>query len=93
MGLFTGLLTLPLAPVRGVAWVAEQVAQEAERELYDENRIRAEMLQLEIDADDGLIDADERREREEELFDRLAVAQMRRADAAAAQPWQEGPNG
>ena len=23
MGLVTGLLTLPLAPVRGVAWVAE----------------------------------------------------------------------
>ena len=26
MGLITGLLTWPLAPVRGVAWVAEQVA-------------------------------------------------------------------
>jgi hypothetical protein len=32
MGLFTGLLTLPLAPVRGVVWVAEAVAQEAERQ-------------------------------------------------------------
>jgi uncharacterized membrane protein len=32
MGLFTGLLTLPLAPVRGVVWVAEVVAQEAERQ-------------------------------------------------------------
>ena len=40
MGLFTGLLTLPLAPVRGVVWVAEQVAQEADRQLYDEDRIR-----------------------------------------------------
>jgi Gas vesicle protein G len=33
VGLITGLLLLPLAPVRGVAWVAEVVAQEAEREL------------------------------------------------------------
>jgi hypothetical protein len=33
VGLISGLLTLPLAPVRGVAWVADIVAQEAEREL------------------------------------------------------------
>lgn len=33
MGLFTGLLTLPLAPVRGTIWIAEQLAAEAEREL------------------------------------------------------------
>ena len=93
MGFFTGLLTLPLAPVRGVAWVAEQVTEEAERQLYDEDRIRAELLQLELDAEDGAIDEEEQREREDELFDRLAVAQMRRADAAAMESWQEGPNG
>ena len=40
MGLITGLLTLPLAPVRGVAWVAEQVAEEAEREGNDGTRAR-----------------------------------------------------
>jgi len=33
VGLISGLLTLPLAPVRGVVWVADIVAQEAEREL------------------------------------------------------------
>jgi hypothetical protein len=33
VGLLTGLLTLPLAPVRGVMWVAEVVAEEAEQEL------------------------------------------------------------
>jgi Gas vesicle protein G len=35
MGLITSLLTWPLAPVRGVAWIAEQVKKEAER-LEDE---------------------------------------------------------
>ena len=29
MGLFTGLLGLPLAPLRGTVWVAEQVLQQA----------------------------------------------------------------
>ena len=47
MGLITGLLTLPLAPVRGVAWVTEKVAEQAELELYDESRIMRELTELE----------------------------------------------
>jgi hypothetical protein len=75
MGLFTALLTLPIAPVRGVVWVAEQVTEEAERQLYDEDRIRGELLQLELDANEGKIDEEEQRRLEDELFERLAVAQ------------------
>ncbi|MBV9941184.1 MAG: gas vesicle protein GvpG [Solirubrobacterales bacterium] len=75
MGMFTGLLTLPLAPVRGVAWIAEQVMEEMERELYDEDNIRREMLQLELDFEDGLIDNDERQVREDALLERLAISQ------------------
>ena len=75
MGLFTGLLTLPLAPVRGVVWVAEQVMEEMERELYDEDSIRRELLQLELDFEDGLIDDDERQVKEEELLERMAMSQ------------------
>jgi hypothetical protein len=84
MGLFTGLLTLPLAPVRGVVWAAEQVTEEAERQLYDEDRIRAELLQLELDAEEGKIDEEEQRLMEDELLERLAIAQARRAEA-----WQD----
>jgi hypothetical protein len=80
VGLFTGLLTLPLAPVRGAAWVAEQVAAEAERHLYDEDRIRAELLSLELEAEDGLIGPEEQQRREHELFARLAAAQERREE-------------
>jgi hypothetical protein len=77
MGLFTGLLTLPLAPVRGVVWVADQLVEEAERELYDETRIRSELLQLELDAEDGNLSEEEIRSREDELLERLAVSQSR----------------
>jgi hypothetical protein len=77
MGLFTGLLTLPLAPVRGVAWVAEQVVEEAERELYDEGNIRRQLLELELEYEDGKIDDQERREREDALLERLAISQAR----------------
>ena len=48
VGLITGLLTLPLAPVRGVAWVAEKVAEEAEKELYDEGRILRSWVSLRV---------------------------------------------
>ena len=77
MGLFTGLLTLPLAPVRGVAWVAERVAEEVERELYDEGNIRRQLLQLELDHDDGKLSDEERSAQEEVLLQRLAISQIR----------------
>ena len=80
MGLFTGLLTFPLAPVRGVAWIAEQLAEEADRQLYDEDVIRRELLQLELEFDDGKIDEEERLEREQALLERLAVTQARRSE-------------
>jgi Gas vesicle protein G len=80
MGLFTGLLTLPLAPVRGVSWVAEQVLDEVERQHYDEATIRRELMQVELDFEDGKIDEHERRQLEEELFERLAIGQARMED-------------
>jgi hypothetical protein len=88
VGLFTGLLTLPLAPVRGAAWVAEQVAAEADRQLYDENQIRRELLQVELDFDDGTLDEEERRDLEEDLLERLAISQKR--TAAAGEAGQDG---
>lgn len=81
MGLFTGLITLPIAPVRGVAWVAEQLVEEAERQLYDENAIRRELLDLELACEDGLIGPEERQAREEELLERLAISQARQREA------------
>jgi hypothetical protein len=74
MGLITGLLMLPLAPVRGVAWISEQVALEAERELNDETRVRRELAQLGMQLDLGQIDGQEFEEREDALLERLAQA-------------------
>jgi len=71
MGLFTALATLPLAPLRGVAWVTEQVAEEVERQMYDPARVRAELLRLEIDRDSGLVDDKEYERRSDELLERL----------------------
>ena len=85
MGLFKELALLPLAPVRGTAWIAEQLAEEAERQLYDENRIKRELLQLEFDQEEGRIGEEERLQKERELLERLAIARERAADAQEAQ--------
>ena len=79
MGLITGILTLPLAPVRGVAWVAEKVAEQAELELYDENRIMSELSELEAAHDRGEI-SDERFDAGvDQLLERLQVGRELRA--------------
>lgn len=43
------LLTWPIVgPVKGLAWVAEQIAQEADREFFDEDRVRGELAELQM---------------------------------------------
>ena len=77
MGLLKELVLLPLAPVRGTTWVAEQLAEEADRRLYDEDNIKRELLQLELDEEDGTIGPEERERMERDLLDRLAVSRAR----------------
>ncbi|MBT2442948.1 gas vesicle protein GvpG [Streptomyces sp. ISL-36] len=71
MGLVTGILTLPLAPVRGTAWVLDQVLLAAEREYYDPEPVRRRLAELVDDFERSRIDAEEFDRREDELLDRL----------------------
>ena len=71
MGLITGLLTLPLAPVRGVFWVAEQLEAEVDRELNDPAVLRRKIDEAERAFERGEIDEPERDARQEELLERL----------------------
>ena len=71
MGLFTGLLTLPLAPVRGTVWIAEQLAAVAERELDDEQSVRRLLVEAEIEFEAGRISEEEYERIEDELLERL----------------------
>ena len=77
MGLFTGLLTLPLAPVRGTVWVAEQIREQAEEEFYDPSRIRRRLDEVDRMRENGELSDDEATALEDELVDRLLVARSR----------------
>jgi chorismate mutase len=77
MGLLTGLLGLPLAPVRGTIAVAEQVLKQAEEEYYDPARIRAELDEVAGRREDGTLTDDEATAWEDALIERLMTGQRR----------------
>jgi uncharacterized membrane protein len=76
MGLITGLLTLPLAPVRGVAWITEKVAEQAEAELYDEAKITRELAALDEARAQGEIGEEDYDAYADELLDRLEIGRQ-----------------
>jgi hypothetical protein len=71
MGLVGGLLTLPLAPARGLAWVLDQIVAEAEAELHDPRRIRAQLADAEAALERGELDEESYEVIEGELLHRL----------------------
>lgn len=81
MGLLSGLLTLPMAPVRMVNWTVDQVLDTAEREYYNPATIRRELADLSRDLDEGRIGPEEFDQREDELLDLLAEGQRRDEEA------------
>ena len=74
MGILTGLLTLPLAPVRGVVWVTERIADAVDEEIHGAAAIRVQLQQLDEDAASGLVSAEDYEERWEALVERLMEA-------------------
>jgi hypothetical protein len=77
MGLITGLLTLPLAPVRGTVWVAERVLEQAERDYYDEGAIRAQLIDIDAAREAAAISEDEALEAEDALVERMMEGRAR----------------
>jgi hypothetical protein len=74
MGLITGLLTLPLAPVRGVVWVAEVLAEEAQRELDEANSPQRALAELEAARATGELSDEQFEELHEQLLDEIFAA-------------------
>jgi hypothetical protein len=79
MGLITGLLGLPLAPLRGTIWVAEQIQQQAEDEFYDPGKIKAQLEEVDRARAAGEISDEEATMIEDDLVDRLMVGRNRTA--------------
>jgi hypothetical protein len=76
MGLITGLLTLPVAPLRGVVAVAEQIRQRAEDDYYNPATIRAEMDEVDALRAAGELTEEEAMAWEDQLIERLMIGRQ-----------------
>ena len=74
MSILLDLLALPvIGPIKGIAWIAEKVAEQADRETYNEDGVRGQLMELELRLDLGEISEEEYMAAEEELLAQLRV--------------------
>lgn len=74
MGFLTGVLLLPLAPLRATIWLAERLAAYAEHELTDDSSVRRLLVEAEIAFESGELSESEYELVEDELLARLEAA-------------------
>jgi hypothetical protein len=73
VGLFTGLVLLPLAPVRMTVWLAEKIAEQAASEM-GEGSIRRDLAELDALHDAGEVGEEEYAARQDDLLRALLAA-------------------
>lgn len=86
------LLTLPLsAPIAGIRYCLEKVAEVAEKEMWDEEPVREQLILENLAYEEGRLDEETFRVREAELLTRLReIKEHRRAMARAEAEEQAG---
>ncbi|HQS10355.1 MAG TPA: gas vesicle protein GvpG [Xanthobacteraceae bacterium] len=83
MGILSNVVFAPaVGPLKGVLWLARIIAEQAERTLYDENVIRAALLDLEQQLEAGEIGEADFETQEEILLERLKIARERARSGA-----------
>jgi hypothetical protein len=71
MGLIANVLLLPLVPVRGVLWIAEVIADEADRRIAEQESPARQLEQLAAAVATGEISPEEAEAMEAEIIDRM----------------------
>ena len=80
------LLTLPLsAPIAGIRYCLEKVAEVAEKEMWDEGPVREQLILENQAYEEGRLDEETFRVREAELLARLREIKGHRREMARAQ--------
>jgi hypothetical protein len=89
------LLALPItAPAAGIRFCLDKVVEYAEQQLTDDGPVREELLELQLDLEEGRVTEEEYTEREAVLLARLREIReyrtQRAREAAEAGPSAEG---
>ncbi|MBV9631404.1 MAG: gas vesicle protein GvpG [Xanthobacteraceae bacterium] len=81
MSILGTVLTAPvLGPIKGLLWLARTIEEQANGELYDPDKIRGELAELELALELKQIDAREYDRQEELLLKRLREIREARND-------------
>ncbi|WP_327151834.1 gas vesicle protein GvpG [Nocardia sp. NBC_01329] len=72
MGLLSSIVTLPLAPVRGVVWLGEVIQDQVEQQLHSPAAVRREIEEIEAEAAAGRLSDAERDRALREALSRLS---------------------
>ena len=85
------LLTLPIsAPISGIKYCLEKVIEVAEREMWDEEPVREQLILTNEAYEEGRLDEETFRTREAELLARLREIKEHRVATARAQAEEAG---
>ncbi|MGF0316708.1 gas vesicle protein GvpG [Nocardia fluminea] len=71
MGLISSILSLPLAPVRGVIWLGEVIQDQVEQQLHDPVTMRADLEEIDRAED---LSEEERKDAQQAVLDRMTVS-------------------
>ena len=77
------LLALPITvPAAGIKYCIEKVVEYAEHEANDEGLVRQQLLELQVDLEEGRVSEDEYAEREAVIFARMRELREQRVQMA-----------
>ena len=81
VGYLLKLIALPVTgPIQATIFIAEKVAEQAEKELYDEDNVRAQLMELELRYDLGEMEEEVFLQAEEQLLERLKQIRKRKEE-------------
>ncbi|WP_280250767.1 gas vesicle protein GvpG [Nocardia abscessus] len=75
MGLLSTILTLPVAPVRGVIWLGELIQDQVEQKMHDPAVMRRELEEIDAAAAAGQLSEEERKQAQQAVLDRMTGRQ------------------
>jgi len=82
MSFLEDLVSFPVSgPLKLVIWIAENVAEQADRQLYDEEALRSQLTDMELRYDLGEITEEQYLAAEAVLLERMQIAHERAAEA------------
>ncbi|WP_433597536.1 gas vesicle protein GvpG [Nocardia sp. CA-135953] len=70
MGLLSAIVSLPLAPVRGVIWLGELIQDQVEQQVQSPASVRRELEEIDAAAADDRLSEEERKQAQKAVLDR-----------------------